>query len=113
MNRFCLFAFLMLLNVCAIGQTRQIKGKITSAQTKEPLVAASVAVMLKNDNGAYVPTFYGAYTDLDGSYVVELPENAAALEFGYLGMETIIVPITSATEYNIAQIGRASCRERV
>ena len=79
-----------------------MKGRVTSAQTKEPLVSASIAVMLKNDNGAYVPTSYGGYSNLDGSYVVELPETAAALEFAYMGMETIMVPITSATEYNIA-----------
>ena len=102
MNRFYLFAFLMLLSFCAIGKTRQIKGKVTSAQTKEPLVAASVSILSKDENGKYSPTAYGAYTDLDGSYVVELPENASALEFGYMGMETALVPITSATEYNVA-----------
>ena len=102
MNRFCSFVFLLIFSVCTIAQTRQIKGKVTSAQTKEPLVAASVAVMQKNNNGAYVPTAYGAYTDLDGSYAVEIPEYAFALEFSYMGMETTFVPITSAVEYNIA-----------
>jgi outer membrane receptor protein involved in Fe transport len=102
MNRFYLFAFLMLLSFCAIGQTRQIKGKVTSAQTKEPLVAASVSILMKDEKGEYVPTAYGAYTDLDGSYVVDFPENAGAIEFVYMGMEPTILLITSATEYNVA-----------
>lgn len=88
--------------VCAYGQTRELSGKVTSAQTKEPLIAASVSAMMKGDNGGYVPTMYGAFTELDGSFILDVPTDAAALEFSYMGMETKLVPITSESVYNVA-----------
>ncbi len=102
MKYFYSLAIIMFAVICSYGQTREVSGKVTSSQTKEPLVAASVAAMMKGDNGSYVPTMYGAFTELDGSFVMDIPNNAAALEFSYVGMATKIVPITSETVYNVA-----------
>ncbi|MBR4690811.1 MAG: TonB-dependent receptor [Bacteroidales bacterium] len=102
MKYFYSLAIIMFAVICSYGQTREVSGKVTSSQTKEPLVAASVAAMMKGDNGSYVPTMYGAFTELDGSFVMDIPSDAAALEFSYVGMATKIVPITSETVYNVA-----------
>ena len=102
MKYFYTLAIMMFAVICSYGQTREVSGKVTSSQTKEPLVAASVAAMMKGDNGSYVPTMYGAFTELDGSFVMDIPSDAAALEFSYVGMATKIVPITSETVYNVA-----------
>ena len=102
MKYFYSLAIIMFAVICSYGQTREVSGKVTSSQTKEPLVAASVAAMMKGDNGSYVPTMYGAFTELDGSFVMDIPNDAAALEFSYVGMATKIVPITSETVYNVA-----------
>ncbi|MBR5435175.1 MAG: TonB-dependent receptor [Bacteroidales bacterium] len=102
MKYFYTLAIMMFAVICSYGQTREVSGKVTSSQTKEPLVAASVAAMMKGDNGSYVPTMYGAFTELDGSFVMDIPTDAAALEFSYVGMATKIVPITSESVYNVA-----------
>lgn len=107
------FIISILLCVTVFGQTRQVKGKVTSAQTKEPLIAASVAAMVKNDAGNYVPTAYGAFTELDGSFTADIPENTAGLEFSYMGFQTIVIPVTSATEYNVAMKSNALMIETV
>ena len=102
MKYFYTLAIMMFAVICSYGQTREVSGKVTSSQTKEPLVAASVAAMMKGDNGSYVPTMYGAFTELDGSFVMDIPTDAAVLEFSYVGMATKIVPITSESVYNVA-----------
>ena len=102
MKRFYTLFILTLICVCTFGQTREITGKVTSAQNKEPIIAATVAAMLKGDAGNYIPTSYGAFTDIDGSFVLEIPNDAAAIEVSYIGMETKLVPVTSETHYEIA-----------
>lgn len=101
MKRLYTYILFILLGLSTFAQTRELTGKVVSAQTKEPLIAAMVAAMTKDNNGEYQSTTYGAYTDLNGSFSIDVPENAAGLEFSYIGMETKIVPITSATEYNV------------
>lgn len=86
------------LCVCALAQTRTITGKVTASQTQEALVAASVVAMEEGNK----PTAYGVFTDLDGSFVLDIPTTATALEFSYMGMETKIVAITSSNEYIVA-----------
>ncbi len=95
MKRFYTLFILTLICVCTFGQTREITGKVTSAQNKEPIIAATVAAMLKGDAGNYIPTSYGAFTDIDGSFVLEIPNDAAAIEVSCICMKTKLVPVTS------------------
>ncbi len=97
MKRFLSFAILVFIGVCTFGQTRTVTGKVTSAQTKEPLIAASIVAMEGTQ-----PTAYGIFSELDGSFVLDVPATATALEFSYMGMETKIVALTSSNEYNVA-----------
>jgi len=99
-----IYAILLLLitTISAFAQTREVKGKVTDAKTKEPLIAASVAAMTKNASGGYVPTSYGAFTDLDGTFIMDIPTDAAGLEFSYMGYQTTVVPVTASSEYNVS-----------
>lgn len=80
----------------SLAQTRQVVGKVISGQDKQPLIAASVAAMEGSK-----PTSYGTFTDIDGSYILDVPESATALEFSYMGMATQVVALTSSNEYNV------------
>lgn len=102
MKHFYLFILLVITSITSIAQTRTVTGKVTSAENNEALIAATVSAMEKDANGAYKYTTYGTYTEIDGSFTLEIPESAAGLEFSYIGMETKVVPLTSATEYVVS-----------
>ncbi len=97
MKRFYILFVAILLSLNSLAQTRQIVGKVISAQDKQPLIAASVAAMEGSK-----PTSYGTFTDIDGSYTLDVPESATALEFSYMGMATQIVALTTTSEYNVS-----------
>lgn len=67
----------------AIAQ-RTITGTVTSADTGEPLIGANVVV---------TGTSTGTITDVDGSYSLEVPEDAEELTFSYTGYAPQAVPI--------------------
>lgn len=97
MKKFYTLCIVILLCLNSLAQTRQVVGKVISAQDKQPLIAASVAAMEGTK-----PTSYGTFTDIDGSYILDVPESATALEFSYMGMATQLVALTSSTEYNVS-----------
>lgn len=59
---------------------RSVKGKVTDSADGGPVIGASVFVR---------GTTTGSFTDIDGRYTVEVPEDAV-LEFSYLGYETVV-----------------------
>ena len=93
-----------LLAIFAIGlqsvlaQTREISGTVTSADDGSSIPGVSVSVK---------GTTLGTITDLDGKYILKVPQDARTLVFSFVGMQTQEVAITGN------KIGRASCRERV
>lgn len=97
MKKFYVLFVAIILCLNSLAQTRQVVGKVVSAQDKQPLIAASVAAMEGSK-----PTSYGTFTDIDGSYILDVPESATSLEFSYMGMATQIVALTTATEYNVS-----------
>lgn len=70
-----LVAFLMLLGNAALAQ-RAVKGKVTDADSGEPLIGASVSV---------VGTTRGTSTDVDGNFVLDVPNGATQLRCAYTG----------------------------
>lgn len=79
--------------VFAFGQTRIIKGNITSTADKQPLTG--VTVLIKN-------TFTGTISDFDGNYSIEVNDNPATrLVFSFIGMESQEVEIGNRSEINV------------
>ncbi len=81
---FLIFSALLLSLVFSYGQV--IKGKVVDADTKEPIVGASV--YLKG-------TTYGTITELDGSFTLKVPAKPATLVVsfvGYINFEKQISP---------------------
>ncbi|MBU6341828.1 MAG: SusC/RagA family TonB-linked outer membrane protein [Bacteroidetes bacterium] len=70
---------------------RTVTGKVTDAETKEPLIGASVTV---------VGTTRGAVTDINGSYRVEVPAGSTQLRFAYTGYQEREVTLGSSNELN-------------
>jgi hypothetical protein len=63
-----------------------IKGKIIDAQTKTPLVFASVTVKESN---------VGIVTNIDGEFTLKVSPSASDLEISYLGYKNLTIPISS------------------
>jgi TonB-linked SusC/RagA family outer membrane protein len=66
------------------AQTVQITGTITSAEDGMPLPGATIIVK---------GTTIGSITDLDGHYVINVPEDATTLSYSFVGMLTQEVEI--------------------
>lgn len=60
-------------------QASTIKGNVTDAVTKEPLIGASVVT--KNGNGTV--------TDIDGNYTLEVEPGTYSVDFSFVGYHTI------------------------
>lgn len=91
MRRFLtlLVALVVLGAVSALGQTRQVTGKVVSAEDKQPIPGVSVFVK-------EAPTV-GSTTNLDGQYSLKnLPANAKTLVFRFVGFQTQEVAIKGA-----------------
>ncbi len=79
-----LLTFLLIMFVqISYGQT--IKGKVVDADTKEPIIGASV--YLKG-------TTYGTMTDLDGNFSFDVPAQPATLVISFLGYQDYTKEIT-------------------
>ncbi len=87
---FILMALLVGINGL-LAQTKQITGKVTSADDGLPIPGVSVSVK---------GTTTGTITNPDGTFSLRVPENEV-LVFSFVGMTTKEVPITSATVYNV------------
>lgn len=84
----------LLLAIFAIGlqsvlaQTKEITGTVTSADDGMSIPGVSVSVK---------GTTLGTITDLDGKYIIKVPQDAATLVFSFVGMQTLEAPITGNT----------------
>ncbi|WP_372773222.1 SusC/RagA family TonB-linked outer membrane protein [Mangrovibacterium sp.] len=84
----------LLLAIFAIGlqsvlaQTKEITGTVTSAD--DGATIPGVSVSLKG-------TTLGTITDIDGKYLLKIPENGKTLVFSFVGMQTLEVAITGTT----------------
>lgn len=76
----------------ALPQEIEIKGKVTEEATGEPLIGVSVVI-----KGSTV----GTITDFDGNYTLKV-NNGDFLVFSYIGYMNKEVPVTGASELNVA-----------
>ena len=88
---FILMALLVGINGL-FAQTKQITGKVTSAEDGLPIPGVSVSVK---------GTTTGTITSSDGNFNLTVPENEI-LVFSFVGMRTKEIPITSETVYNVS-----------
>ena len=72
-------------------QQKEINGKVTDSQG-EPLPGATVLV-----NGTSV----GTVTDIDGLFSLRIPVTAEMLQFSFVGMKVLEVPLTGRVVYNV------------
>ena len=72
------------------AQSRAVVGTVTD-ETGMPMIGLTVIV---------TGTSNGATTDLDGRYLLQVPENGT-LTFSYLGYETVVVPLDGRTQIDV------------
>ncbi len=88
MNRIYLLLFCLILLNPVFGQ-RIIKGKVTDAETGDPIPFASV--LLKG-------TTVGMSTDFEGNYIIQTNAASDSLQVTYLGYITQVKPVTQEFE---------------
>src|SRR6056297_3784351 len=88
-----IFTFLLFVAFQASAQM-QISGKVTNAETGEPIPGVSVVVKSQ--------TTIGTTTDMDGNYSIEVPSDAETLVFSFVGMQTREVSIRGRSTIDVA-----------
>lgn len=96
------FMLTCLLAAVAMNATVTVRGVVTSAEDKEPVIGASVL-----EKG----TTNGTITDFDGMYELTV-QDGATLEISYVGMKTQDVKVTG-TQHNVVLQGDAIAVEEV
>lgn len=97
--KFDYFTKCLLLLLVAVGMSsfamaqRTIRGTVTDAQTGDPLIGANILV---------IGTSSGTITDIDGTYELQVPEGATAIEFTYTGYAAQRVTLGTGNVYDVA-----------
>jgi TonB-linked SusC/RagA family outer membrane protein len=98
LNLFYMKKIALLLAFFAIGlqvlmaQTRDISGKVTSADDGGVIPGVSVSVK---------GTTLGTVTDMDGIFRLKIPQDSKTLVFSFVGMKTQEVAVGSQNTYNV------------
>ena len=87
-----LIPLLFIASMSNVFSQQMITGAVVDSLTGEPLVGATVLV---------VGTTTGTFTDDEGKFSLNLPENAGELRFSYVGFRTQILPIGSTSSFSI------------
>jgi iron complex outermembrane receptor protein len=82
---------------------KQITGKVVDSDN---LPLPGVGVVVKN-------TTIGTATDIDGKFLLEVPENTQMLQFSFVGMKSQDVPVAGQTTFNIVMASDAIGLEEV
>src|SRR6478735_11391073 len=91
---------LLLFFSFAYSQTRVISGRVTDQKDNSPL--AAVTVQVKNGTAA-------TQTDATGAFSLQVPSNATALTFSFVGYQDKEIAIGSSNEVNVSMtLGSAS-----
>lgn len=92
MRKQLLFACLLLLSICSYAQQITVKGIVTSATDKEPLIGATIQV---KGSGT------GTITGIDGDYtLMNVPANAI-LVYSTIGYQTQEIKVNGQTTINV------------
>ena len=88
-----LLTFLLFVGFSASAQM-QISGKVTNAETGDPIPGVSVLVQDQ--------TNIGTTTDMNGNYDLRVPSDAEVLVFSFVGMQRQEIPIQGRTTINVS-----------
>src|SRR5690606_10072226 len=89
------FALTMLVVFTVMGQSRTIRGTVTSVEEPEGIPGVNVTVK---------GTAMGAITDLDGSYSVEVPQESNVLVFSFVGFESQEITIGNRSVIDVVLV---------
>jgi TonB-linked SusC/RagA family outer membrane protein len=97
---------LLFLSFVAFGQEKTISGKITDAETGEPLPGVSILVKGKTQ---------GTSSDSNGSYRLTVASDIdpLTLVYSFIGYQTQEIPITEQTTVNVNLVGDVTSLEEV
>jgi len=95
MRRFLLFLTACALSVSAMFAQATVSGTVTDADSGEPL--EGVAVLIKG-------TTVGMFTDANGKYSLQVPEDASTLLFTFVGKETVEELISGRSTINVGMV---------
>jgi TonB-dependent starch-binding outer membrane protein SusC len=88
-----LFLFFLLMGTLTVfSQTRLLSGRVTTAEDGGPVPGVSVVVP---------GTTLGTVTDMDGNFSLQVPQEARALMFSFVGFRTQEVPIEGRTKIDV------------
>ena len=87
-----LLAFFAIGLQVLMAQTKEISGKVTSADDGGEIPGVSVSVK---------GTSLGTITDMDGMFRLKVPQDSKTLVFSFVGMQTQEVAIGSQTKINV------------
>ena len=87
-----MFSLFLIAGALTFAQTVQITGTVTSSEDGLPLPGVAVTV---------VGTTIGVSTDMNGRYTLNVPVTATTLQFKFLGMITVDVPIEGRNVINV------------
>lgn len=76
-SRYVFFILACLFGLYVQAQNRTVKGRVLSAEDKEPLIGATVKIP---------GTSIGVVTDIDGNFSLEVPDKDKTLVIEFLGM---------------------------
>lgn len=91
-QKFTLLLLCLIASSWSLWAQRTITGKITDADSGEPLIGASVLI---------VGTTTGTVTDFEGNYSIQISDEAKEFEVSYTGYAAITIPITNANVLDI------------
>ena len=83
---------LLFISQLTFAQAKVVSGTVTASDTNEPLPGVSVVIE---------GTTTGTVTDLDGNYVIEVPNNDVVLLYSYIGMTTQSINVGGQTNIDI------------
>lgn len=92
MKKQILLLCLALTSLCSYAQTITVKGVVTSASDKEPMIGATVQVKVKGT---------GTITSIDGDYSLNDVAKDAVLVFSSIGYETQEIKVNGQSVINV------------
>ncbi|WP_029489289.1 SusC/RagA family TonB-linked outer membrane protein [Ochrovirga pacifica] len=93
MMKYYITYFLLLMSFLGFSQTKNIRGVVTEANTKEPLVGVNVLVK---------GTTKGAMTDFSGMFELQNVTSKTVLEISYLGYVSQTITVGNQNEINVS-----------
>lgn len=95
--------FLLLMTVSLTYAQREISGTVTDAGSGDPLIGANILIL---------GTSTGTITDFDGSFSLQVPDDATTLRISYTGYTDQEVDISNGTSFDI-QLAEGTALEEI